>query len=1102
MKQLLVGLALVCFLGTLVLAGMAEMTGAYKSGDYTATIAEANKVIADAQASVSDKATAQCYVGYSYFGLKQYDKAIPAFQKVISDYPGAKNQCATAQRYIASCYYTQRQYGKAVPEYLKVISDYPKQSFDCAAALLGIGNCYSTQKRYDEAIVAWQKAVDDYAATPLLAARAQRSIAHCYYAQKQYDKAVPEFQKVIGNYPQPYNQTYRAEAQLYTGNCYHEQEQGEKAQEAYLKVLSDYPAEVSSVGAAFKRVDFALVPDNEAVKVLGKMLPSIPATEANAALRKAIKEELAKRSGKSGAGAYHFDPDVRGYWLFDEEPKAGVPDMSGQGNNGVVHGPVQQVEGRHGGAYRFNGADTWVEIPFSPTLKPTKGMVIEMWLRPETVAGRQTVISRYEEETNRRSFRLSIEDGRVVLDYSGNGSGEYLGKGVGLRSEQRLVAGQWNHVVLSYGERFFSFLINGRTDPAFVGMHNPYHPQVPDLFQAEAPLQIGRAFDGRGGKNYYRGDMDLVRITLPEFPPAPARSAWEETPLAENALNNLVRRLLDKDAPKAGAYEFANPAEGWVFFAVTGLTGDGEQARLRIGGLPGEIVLEAKNRWEAMRRLPASRFHVDLALTGGRIPARLTVRRIPQLLYVKYVGDPDWEYLKRHVLHSVNMCVSRAEILSRIRRLGDPLPMVPRPPAGHEPIPEVKEWVGTGREWIVSRTSLRSPWFGLTYLDSYRKWHPSYEDPYNGMIVDEIAENMDYELLEHWTGVINQLKREYPNKRTIIWVPGFEMSPTNNIFFSVLLANGGEVAYERYISTARTEGEAWKSIDRMFVDPMRQLQWTFPGVQRQTLWCPSFWLTSNANDDVCPDVDYKVFLDMQFHTLATHPVFRDLAGIVPYGFDMADREIIRWGGALFRHYGIEGRKDRLSERYGYTYKLNHLENHGFEKGMQGLKVEAAEQGSVGIGQVKDKPELRPATYCVGAEGEQYLWMQRSARTPNRVRQQVRNLRPGKAYSFKLYSADLGDPAAVIKTPHALSIHIQGGKIIEKECDRRVVPSTSAVGGKRLYISRFFTAFHAEGETAELEISDWADEKVPGGPVGQRLYLDFNQVKPLFMGVDG
>ena len=75
-------------------------------------------------------------------------------------------------------------------------------------------------------------------------------------------------------------------------------------------------------------------------------------------------------------------------------------------------------------------------------------------------------------------------------------------------------------------------------------------------------------------------------------------------------------------------------------------------------------------------------------------------------------------------------------------------------------------------------------------------------------------------------------------------------------------------------------------------------------------------------------------------------------------------------------------------------------------------------------------------------------------------------------------------------------------LIDEESDRSVCRSCSARGRKPFHFSCFSVAFSVERETAELEITDWADGQDPGGPVGQRLFLDFLQVKPLFMGLDG
>ena len=64
-------------------------------------------------------------------------------------------------------------------------------------------------------------------------------------------------------------------------------------------------------------------------------------------------------------------------------------------------------------------------------------------------------------------------------------------------------------------------------------------------------------------------------------------------------------------------------------------------------------------------------------------------------------------------------------------------------------------------------------------------------------------------------------------------------------------------------------------------------------------------LTLNAE----PGVDYKVYLDMQMHLLANDPVLFGLYGIQWYHNGYVDEEILRWSAKLFRHYGIEGRKD-------------------------------------------------------------------------------------------------------------------------------------------------------------------------------------------------
>lgn len=787
-------------------------------------------------------------------------------------------------------------------------------------------------------------------------------------------------------------------------------------------------------------------------------------------------------------------PDLRGEWRFDGGPADMLRDSSTYRNRGTAHGPLRRVTGREGGAFQFNGRNAWVEVPFSPSLalknktapetvvdgevefitaQQVPGLMVEVWLRPATLKERQGILGRYEDKDDRRSFRLSVEDGHLVFDHSHDGSdrGEVGG---GLISNQRLVADEWNHVLVSYDGHFISFTINGRRDGAFMYTRG--------IYAAEAPIQIGRHYDGTEGSEYFQGAIDSIRIAMPEFPPTSPHAPWEEEPPASGALNNLVRLLLDEASPKDGDYAFANPMEGWVFFTVTGAGRAGGQVRLRIEGLSDEIVLNTENGWEAMRRMSAGSYRMSLSQEGDWRAERLVVRRIPELIYTRHGYGPfDWDFLSQHVLHSTNIVVSGP------------------PPKDDKPL--ITQWTDAGRQWIIERPA--GYWGGeKEWGESHDRWKRGFQHPHRGTIADEFGPRYDFQAFLTWSDIVHRLGREVPGSRFFAYVFGFEQYPSNHPFINAVLQNNGLVVWERYLGEQPNEAAAKAAIEQAFVEPMRRAGNVFPAVQQQTIICPSIWIGRRPlSNEHYPDVDYKVFLDMQFQGLATHPAFRDLAGIGPWTSGYADREIVRWLGALFRHYGIEGRTDLLSEQYGYRYQPNHVENAGFEKREQGLDLQPAERDTIGIGRTKDVPELaiNATAIEIAPRGEHYLWMQRSARGPNRVTQQVRNLAQGEYYSVKMYTADLGDFKTAPETPHAVSINLSGGEIVEDESERVVVEGRRRHVSGSVYFTHFFIVFRATDSVAELEITDWAEEEDPGAAIGQKLYFDFLQVQPCYMG---
>src|SRR5690606_32595714 len=124
-------------------------------------------------------------------------------------------------------------------------------------------------------------------------------------------------------------------------------------------------------------------------------------------------------------------------------------------------------------------------------------------------------------------------------------------------------------------------------------------------------------------------------------------------------------------------------------------------------------------------------------------------------------------------------------------------------------------------------------------------------------------------------------------------------------FLNQVLNGPGYVVWERYMTAAPDERAARRTIDEKLLQPMQLVHELFPGKNGRILMCPSIWAgVGQFNHNIHTDVDQKVFLDMQWHTMATHPLYRGLGGIAPWTSGYASPEVIRWLGALYQHYAI------------------------------------------------------------------------------------------------------------------------------------------------------------------------------------------------------
>jgi hypothetical protein len=252
-----------------------------------------------------------------------------------------------------------------------------------------------------------------------------------------------------------------------------------------------------------------------------------------------------------------------------------------------------------------------------------------------------------------------------------------------------------------------------------------------------------------------------------------------------------------------------------------------------------------------------------------------------------------------------------------------------------------------------------------------------------------------------------------------------------------------------------------------------------------------------------PNVDYHVWMDQQMHTVANHPQLAGLAGLNWWTSLQADEETVRFVGKLYRHYAIEGRTDLLTKDPLF---LSHLENADFERGLAGWTIEPAAAGTIapksfprfgriegrymGLGRPADPEHI----------GDTFLWMQRSARGPNKFSQTIKNLEPGRLYSLKMFSCDYQDlvePKAKKldeATPFLGSVTIEGVEVDERRSFSE--PYASHPEPKiPVWITYHWKVFRALKPTARLTVSDWPSQPTADSMVGQQQIFNFLEIQP-------
>jgi hypothetical protein len=219
------------------------------------------------------------------------------------------------------------------------------------------------------------------------------------------------------------------------------------------------------------------------------------------------------------------DPNLMGWWKFDEGSSATALDWSGHGNHGTFKGDPQRVVGYDGDGLEFDGVGGYVEVPHDASLTVDTEVTVMAWIHaqrhPSAGGDWQGILAK---SNNPRSYSFyTYVDG--TLHFSTTSGGAYVGS----NSTGQVPLNEWVHVAAMVAGGQHLYYING--EPAGTGGGGITLPGAADT----ATVRIGVTHEG--GNNFL-GMIDDVRVynkaltqeEIKEAMRGDTRLAWNPSP--------------------------------------------------------------------------------------------------------------------------------------------------------------------------------------------------------------------------------------------------------------------------------------------------------------------------------------------------------------------------------------------------------------------------------------------------------------------------------------------------------------------------------------------------------------------------------------------
>ncbi|HGE73219.1 TPA: LamG domain-containing protein [Candidatus Poribacteria bacterium] len=160
--------------------------------------------------------------------------------------------------------------------------------------------------------------------------------------------------------------------------------------------------------------------------------------------------------------AYSAEEGLVSYWTFDDGKGDKAKDSGKAGNEGVIKGKSQWVQGKTGTALSFVKQDAiYVEVKNNPSLNIKEQITMCAWIKPASIYTGEDWKERNCVMAKRRAYYLDInEKGNLASYLYGVQPQEWLSGAIDMKKFMN----KWVHVATTYDGKEHKLYVDGKLD--------------------------------------------------------------------------------------------------------------------------------------------------------------------------------------------------------------------------------------------------------------------------------------------------------------------------------------------------------------------------------------------------------------------------------------------------------------------------------------------------------------------------------------------------------------------------------------------------------------------------------------------------------------